>query len=218
MLNWAVSSSDGTTIPNPKLAGVEQAHADSAHRDPLLRHAKHHPLKSTLALRNKSPARTFPSVALGGLVMETEHTETAVGKAVAYVKDILGMPAADRPPEILTKPEYTDTELTSDEAMPLDPRGDAFEKIVERSRRTFIDAEHDNIAARAHIQGAEQVDRAKNVGEALGEIGSYNDVAEHGGKMTSESGNQEADERARDADSKETRRQSEEQSYWRSAL
>ena len=47
--------------------------------------------------------------------MEAEHSETIVDKAVAYVKDMLGMPPADRPPDVVANPEHTDTapELTS---------------------------------------------------------------------------------------------------------
>ena len=108
--------------------------------------------------------------------MEAEHSETIVDKAVAYVKDMLGMPPADRPPDVVANPEYTDTapELTSEDAMGLDPHAYAFNKIVERSRRSTAttgeiadtDSEVD-----AHMQAAAQVDRARDSAEkALDEI------------------------------------------------
>ena len=77
--------------------------------------------------------------------MEAEHSETIVDKAVAYVKDMLGMPPADRPPDVVANPEHTDTapELTSEDAMRLDPHAylstkswnahDARRRLQERS-------------------------------------------------------------------------------------
>ena len=93
--------------------------------------------------------------------METEHTETVVDKAVAFVKDMLGMPPADKPPDVVAKPEYTDTapELTTEGAMRLDPHAYAFNKIVERSRRS-TDTEHETNAAAAHNQAAQTLDPA----------------------------------------------------------
>ena len=38
--------------------------------------------------------------------METEHTETVVEKAVAYVKDMLGIAPSDKTPDVEAKPEY----------------------------------------------------------------------------------------------------------------
>ena len=108
--------------------------------------------------------------------MEAEHSETIVDKAVAYVKDMLGMPPADRPPDVVANPEYTDTapELTSEDAMRLDPHAYAFSKIVERSRRStattgeIVDTDSE---VDAHMQAAAQVDRAKgSAEEALDEI------------------------------------------------
>jgi len=95
--------------------------------------------------------------------METEHTETVVDKAVAFVKDMLGMPPADKPPDVEAKPEYTDTalELTTEGAMRLDPHAHAFNKIVERSRRStattgeIVDTDS---AVDAHMQAAAQVE------------------------------------------------------------
>ena len=70
--------------------------------------------------------------------METEHTETVVEKAVAYVKDFFGVPPGDRTPDVEAKPEYTDTapEPTIEGAMRLNPHAYAFNKIVERSRHS----------------------------------------------------------------------------------
>jgi hypothetical protein len=55
--------------------------------------------------------------------METEHTETVVEKAVAYVKDMLGIAPSDKTPDVEAKPEYVDTppEVTAEDAMRLDP-------------------------------------------------------------------------------------------------
>ena len=107
--------------------------------------------------------------------MEAEHSETIVDKAVAYVKDMLGMPA-DKPPDVVANPEYSDTapELTSKDAMRLDPHAYAFNRIVERSRRStattgeIVDTDSE---VDAHMQAAAQVDRARDSAEkALDEI------------------------------------------------
>ena len=65
--------------------------------------------------------------------METEHTETVVEKAVAYVKDMLGIPPGDRTPDVEAKPEYSDTapELTSEDAMRLDPHAYTTKSVAE---------------------------------------------------------------------------------------
>ena len=54
--------------------------------------------------------------------METQHTETVVEKAVAFVKDMLGI-QTDTAPDVEAKPEYHDTapEVTAENAMRLDP-------------------------------------------------------------------------------------------------
>jgi hypothetical protein len=100
---------------------------------------------------------------------------------------------------------------------------------MERSRLTSIDNEHENSAADAHMDAAEKIDHAKElVGQALTEIEdisrgmrekivdernpSYNESA--GKKMPSEGEMQKADKCARDASSKEARRQSEQQYDW----
>ena len=68
--------------------------------------------------------------------METEHTETVVEKAVAYVKDMIGIPPGDKAPDVEAKPEYVDTPISED-AKPLDP--DTFKSVgdlhMERLRR-----------------------------------------------------------------------------------
>ena len=76
----------------------------------------------------------------------------------------------------MANPEYTDTapELTSEDAMRLDPHAYAFNKIVERSRRSTATAGEiadTDSAVEAHTQAAAQVDRAKgSAEEALREI------------------------------------------------
>ena len=50
-------------------------------------------------------------------------TETVVEKVVGLVKYMLGMPPADKPPDVVAKPEYTDTapELTTEYQVPKSP-------------------------------------------------------------------------------------------------
>jgi hypothetical protein len=58
-------------------------------------------LPNALTIRgNKPPARAFSLVALKGIIMETEQTETVVEKTVAFVKNTLGIPPADKPPDV----------------------------------------------------------------------------------------------------------------------
>jgi len=108
--------------------------------------------------------------------MEAEHSETIVDKAVAYVKDMLGMPPTDKPPDVVANPEYSDTapELTSKDAMRLDPHAYAFNKIVERSRHstaTSREIADTDSPVDAHMQAAAQIDRARDSAEkALDEI------------------------------------------------
>jgi len=93
--------------------------------------------------------------------METQQTETIVEKAVAYVKDALGMLPADKAPDVAAKPEYTDAlEPATEEDMRLDPHAYAFNKIVERSRR-LTDTERPNSAIDEHEQAAEELVRAE---------------------------------------------------------
>ena len=171
--------------------------------------------------------------------METEHTETVVDKAVAYVKDFFGVPPGDRTPDVEAKPEYTDTapEPTIEGAMRIDPHTRTLkigaEINVERAPRADESA---NSAVDAHTHAAEQIDHAKRLGglQALGEIDdisrgmrekivdeknpAYKDAERGGKEMPSESEMKEAVERARAADSKERSRQAEQQSDWRSAV
>ena len=71
--------------------------------------------------------------------METEHTETVVEKAMAYVKDMFGLSPGDHTPDGERAPLEPNTDpeddLTSDDVMRLDPHAYTFNKIVERSRR-----------------------------------------------------------------------------------
>ena len=81
--------------------------------------------------------------------METDHTETIVDKAVAFVKDFFGVPPGDRTPEVEAKPEYTDTapEPTIEGAMRLDPYAYTTKSVaevnVERARRELSDTAFD---------------------------------------------------------------------------
>ena len=68
--------------------------------------------------------------------MDTDHTETVVDKAVAYVKDFFGVPPGDKVPDVEAKPEHVDTPISED-AKPLDP--DTFKGVgqlhMEKLRR-----------------------------------------------------------------------------------
>jgi uncharacterized protein YjbJ (UPF0337 family) len=142
--------------------------------------------------------------------METEHTETVVEKAVAYVKDFFGVPPGDRTPDVegapVTPSTVPEDGLTSEEAMRLDPHAYAFNKIVERSQRVdSMDTEHAKSAAEAHVQAAEQIDRAEgSVQSALGEIQDISrgmkESMHDGKKLPSESEMQQAVERAKATD------------------
>jgi hypothetical protein len=163
--------------------------------------------------------------------METEHTETVVEKAVAYVKDFFGVPTGDRTPDVEAKPEYTDTapEPTIEDAMRLDPHTRTFKIGAEINAERRKD-ESPNSAVDEYMQAAGKLHRAEwSAQKALGEIQdisrdmrekfvdeknpSYNHPAEHGGKkMPSESEMQEAVKCARAADRKEKNLQAEQQS------
>ena len=168
--------------------------------------------------------------------METDHTETVVDKAVAYVKDFFGVPPGDRTPDVEAKPEYTDTapEPTIEGAMRLEPHTRTL-KIGAEINAERREDESAKSAVDAHTHAAEQIDHAKGlVGQALGEIDdisrgmrekivdeknpSYKDAERGGKEMPSESEMKEAVERARAADSKERSRQAEQQSDWRSPV
>jgi hypothetical protein len=58
--------------------------------------------------------------------METEHKETVVEKAVAYVKDKIGISPGHKAPDVEAKPEHVDPS-TSEDTKPLDP--DAFKGV-----------------------------------------------------------------------------------------
>ena len=74
-------------------------------------------------MRNFEVACTL--VALRGFIMETERTEGIVEKAVAYVKDMFGTPPYHRHVDSEGRPimptTAAETEVTSDDAMRLDP-------------------------------------------------------------------------------------------------
>ncbi len=65
--------------------------------------------------------------------METEHTETVVEKAVAYVKDMFGLPSGDKTPHVEPSPVVPMTTeqpgLSSDDAMRLDPPAHTFKSV-----------------------------------------------------------------------------------------
>jgi hypothetical protein len=72
-------------------------------------------------------------VALKGIIMETKQAETVVEKAVAYIKDKIGIQPGDKAPDVEAKP---DTPISKD-AKPLDP--DTFKGVgqvhMEKLRR-----------------------------------------------------------------------------------
>jgi hypothetical protein len=155
--------------------------------------------------------------------METEHTETVVDKAVAYVKDFFGVPPGDRTPDVEAKTEYTDTapEPTIEGAMQLEPHTRTLKIGPEiNAERAPREDESANRAVEAHTHAAEQIDRARGlVGQALGEIDDVSrgmkEIMHDGNKLPSESEMQQAVECAKDADSKERSRKAEPQSDWR---
>jgi len=73
--------------------------------------------------------------------METGHTEGVVEKAVAYVKDMLGIPPGDKTPHGDKAPVAGDTapEVTTDDAMWVEPHeyhmNSATELNAESARR-----------------------------------------------------------------------------------
>jgi hypothetical protein len=75
--------------------------------------------------------------------METGHTETVVEKAVAYVKDVLGIHPTDAPPDVEANPEYSDTapEVTAEDAMRLDPNAYTMKSIGELNSETSVPPE-----------------------------------------------------------------------------
>ena len=95
--------------------------------------------------------------------METEHTEGVVDKALAFVKHTLGIPPVDQTPEVVAKPEYTDTAPvpTIEGAMRLDPYAYTTKSVaevnVERARRELSDT-----AFEEHTKAAAQIDRTRD--------------------------------------------------------
>jgi hypothetical protein len=92
-------------------------------------------------------------------------------QAVTYVKDLLDIPSDPEDTQLIP-PTVREHDLSTDESLRLeDPHFYRFKKIVERSRRTSLDTEHEKRAADAHMDAAEKIDHAKElVGQALTEI------------------------------------------------
>jgi hypothetical protein len=97
--------------------------------------------------------------------METEHTETVVEKAVAYVKDMLGIAPSDKTPDVEAKPEYADTprEVTAEDAMRLDPNAYTRKSVadlnLERAPRALQEEtieNHENIESAANEMRADK--------------------------------------------------------------
>jgi hypothetical protein len=110
--------------------------------------------------------------------METEHTETVVEKAVAYVKDMLGIAPSDKTPDVEAKPEYVDTppEVTAEDAMRLDPNAYTRKSVadlnLERAPRALQEEtieNHENIERRSQRdegrQGAASRQRVRENGQ-----------------------------------------------------
>src|ERR1700692_3941476 len=103
--------------------------------------------------------------------METDHTETVVDKAVAYVKDFFGVPPGDRTPGVEAKPEYTDTapEPTIEGAMRLETHTRTLKIVADTERSREDESSHSAVGE--HIQAAGKLHRAEwSVQKALGEI------------------------------------------------
>src|SRR5580704_1532214 len=63
-------------------------------------------------------------------VMETQHTETVVDKAVNFVKDVLGIQHDDAP-EVVANPEYLDSETAAENASGLDPNSHRMQSLEQ---------------------------------------------------------------------------------------
>jgi hypothetical protein len=68
-----------------------------------------------------------------GFIMETEHTETVVEKAVAYVKDMFGSPPYHRHVDSEGRPIMppTDGELAAEENKRKSPSAYTFRSVAE---------------------------------------------------------------------------------------
>jgi hypothetical protein len=79
--------------------------------------------------------------------METQHTESVIEKALAFVKHTLGIRSGDQTLDVVANPEYTDTapEPNIEGAMRLDPY--TFKSIGElHIEKAANDDEHPNPA------------------------------------------------------------------------
>jgi len=106
--------------------------------------------------------------------METEHTETVVEKAVAYVKDMLGIAPSDKTPDVVAKPEYTDTptEVTAEDAMRLDPNAYTRKSVADlnlehapRALQEETIENHENIESAANEMRADKEPPARENGQ-----------------------------------------------------
>jgi hypothetical protein len=86
---------------------------------------------------NKASARAFTIVALKGIIMEREYTQSMVGRAYAFVEDMFGLPHGDKTPYREASPVVRMTPeeagLTCDDAMGLEPEAHTMKTVAEVS-------------------------------------------------------------------------------------
>jgi hypothetical protein len=86
---------------------------------------------------NKASARAFTIVALKGIIMEMEYTQSMVERAYAFVEDMFGLPHGDKTPyrEASRVVRMTPEEagLTCDDAMGLEPEAHIMMTVAEVS-------------------------------------------------------------------------------------
>ena len=96
--------------------------------------------------------------------METEHPETVVEKAVAFVKDMLGIAPNDKTPDVEAKPEYDNPpEVTAEDAMRLDPNAYTRKSVADlnlehapRALQEETIENHENIESAANEMRADK--------------------------------------------------------------
>ena len=80
---------------------------------------------------NKAPARTFILIALRGFIMETEHTQSVVERAYAFVEDMFGLRNETRRGDPSAEATFQAAGLTSEDAMQLDSDAYTFQTVGE---------------------------------------------------------------------------------------